>query len=202
MALSKIQAESMNLADTYAFSGTVSGTPNGLVLLQSVTASGDTTVEIGSASLFTTTYRTYILYYSNLHVSADTAATHLRFGIGGSIKSDAYYDFTRQVLHDGNNTQTNQSGNDELQLTSAIGQHRGNDTAEQSSGYIMIYDPASTDNYKHVNVFNTGDDATTDTTMSMLGGRYGYGTAALTSIQFLVSSGNITSGYFRLYGIA
>jgi hypothetical protein len=26
MALSKIQAESMNLADTYAFSGTVSGT--------------------------------------------------------------------------------------------------------------------------------------------------------------------------------
>ena len=28
MALSKIQAESMNLADTYAFSGTVSGTDN------------------------------------------------------------------------------------------------------------------------------------------------------------------------------
>ena len=26
MALSKIQAESMNLADTYAFTGTVSGT--------------------------------------------------------------------------------------------------------------------------------------------------------------------------------
>ena len=29
MALSKIQAESMNLADTYAFSGTVSGLPSG-----------------------------------------------------------------------------------------------------------------------------------------------------------------------------
>ena len=31
MALSKIQAESMNLADTFAFTGTVSGTPNGIL---------------------------------------------------------------------------------------------------------------------------------------------------------------------------
>ena len=30
MALSKIQAESMNLADTYAFTGTISGIPQGL----------------------------------------------------------------------------------------------------------------------------------------------------------------------------
>ena len=31
MALSKIQAESINLADTFAFTGTVSGTPNGIL---------------------------------------------------------------------------------------------------------------------------------------------------------------------------
>ena len=34
MALSKIQAESMNLADTYAFTGTVSGTPETRVLIK------------------------------------------------------------------------------------------------------------------------------------------------------------------------
>ena len=174
----------------------------GMDLLQTVTASDDTTVEIGSASLFTTAYRTYILYYSNLHVSEDSVATHLRFGIGGSIKSDEHYDFSRQVKYDGGNNQTDQSGNNAQQLTSAIGQSRGNATGEQSSGYIMIYDPASTDNYKHVNVFNTGDDITSDATMSILGGRYNSGQAVLTSIQFLVSSGNFTSGYFRLYGIA
>ena len=174
----------------------------GMDFLQSVTASDDATVEIGSASLFTTTYRTYILYYSNLHVGTDNVNTHIRFGIGGSIKSDSYYDFTRQVKYDGANNQTDQSGNNEQQLTNAIGQSRGNATGEQSSGYIMIYDPASTDNYKHINVFNTGDDLNSDTTMSILGGRYNNGQAALTSIQFLVSSGNIASGYFRLYGIA
>ena len=38
MALSKIQAESMNLADTYAFTGTVTGTPSDMV--SSIDASG------------------------------------------------------------------------------------------------------------------------------------------------------------------
>jgi hypothetical protein len=33
MALSKIQAESMNLADTYAFTGTVSGAPSDFALI-------------------------------------------------------------------------------------------------------------------------------------------------------------------------
>ena len=50
MALSKIQAESMNLADTFAFSGTVSGAGGGKVLQvkQSVIPKG--TITTSSAS--------------------------------------------------------------------------------------------------------------------------------------------------------
>ena len=49
MALSKIQAESMNLADTYAFTGTVSGAGGGKIgqVIQTVV---DGTVEITSSS--------------------------------------------------------------------------------------------------------------------------------------------------------
>ena len=200
MALTKVQAEGINLADTFAFTGTITGTPNGLVLLQSVTASDDATVEIGSASLFTTTYRTYIIYYSNLHVATDSCDINLRFGIDGSVRSDSYYDFTRQVRYDGSTSETGQAGNLENALLKAVGQSRGNDSKEQSSGYVMVYDPAGTDNYKHINIFNTGDDVNNDATQSILGGRYRT-SAVLTSIQFYASSGNITSGYFRLYGI-
>tara|TARA_B110000483_G_scaffold240220_1_gene320313 strand:+ start:2406 stop:2909 length:504 start_codon:yes stop_codon:yes gene_type:complete len=49
MALSKIQAESMNLADTYAFSGTVSGAGGGK-LLQAVTTGYVTTNTATSTS--------------------------------------------------------------------------------------------------------------------------------------------------------
>jgi hypothetical protein len=173
----------------------------GMDFLQSVTASDDATVEIGSASLFTTTYRTYIIYYSNVHLAADNGDINLRFGIGGSIKSDSYYDFTRQVRYDGDTSETGQAGNNQNALLKAVGQSRGNATGEQSSGYVMIYDPASTDNYKHINIFNTGDDVNNDATQSILAGRYNNGQAALTAIQFYSGAGNITSGYFRLYGI-
>ena len=65
MALSKIQAESMNLADTYAFSGTVSGTPTSAmtpafaatpdpaVANQSLSASTWTKVTMGTVLLDT-----------------------------------------------------------------------------------------------------------------------------------------------------
>ena len=42
MALSKIQAESMNLADTYAFTGTVTGVPSGLNKITSYTIPSST----------------------------------------------------------------------------------------------------------------------------------------------------------------
>jgi len=177
------------------------GNAGGLVLLQTVTASDDATVEIGSSSLFTTTYRTYIIYYSNVHLAADNGDINLRFGISGSIRSDSYYDFTRYVRYDGSTSSVGQAGNLQNALLKAVGQARGNDTGEQSSGYVMVYDPASTDNYKHINIFNTGDDITSDATQSVLGGRYRT-VSALTSIQFYSGAGNITSGYFRLYGIA
>ena len=197
---SDVDAMTISSGGVVTFSQKPVGT--GMDLLQSVTASDDTTVEIGSASLFTTTYRTYIIYYSNVHLAADNGDINLRFGIGGSIKSDNYYDFTRQVRYDGGTSETGQAGNNQNALLKAVGQGRGNATGEQSSGYVMIYDPASTDNYKHINIFNTGDDLTSDATQSILAGRYNNGQAALTAIQFYSGAGNLTSGYFRLYGVA
>ena len=53
MALSKIQAESMNLADTYAFSGTVSGAGGGKVL-QAITALDNTQTTTASTTYAST----------------------------------------------------------------------------------------------------------------------------------------------------
>jgi hypothetical protein len=61
MALSKIQAESMNLADTYAFSGTVSGIPQGLTLINS-TSSTTTVTSFNIDNVFSSTYKFYRIY--------------------------------------------------------------------------------------------------------------------------------------------
>ena len=61
MALSKIQAESMNLADTYAFTGTVSGTPQGMTLINS-TSSTSTVASFNIDNVFSSTYKFYKIY--------------------------------------------------------------------------------------------------------------------------------------------
>ena len=48
MAISKIQSESMNLADTFAFTGTVTGTPNGILQVKSTTYGAESATDSAS----------------------------------------------------------------------------------------------------------------------------------------------------------
>jgi hypothetical protein len=57
MALSKIQAESMNLADTYAFSGTVTGAGMDLLHTTTLTSTVDEVVFDGYFSSDYTNYK-------------------------------------------------------------------------------------------------------------------------------------------------
>ena len=61
MAIDKIQAESINLADTFAFTGTVTGTPHGLVKISTTTVSSQNT-----DITLPTGYKIYKLIGSNL----------------------------------------------------------------------------------------------------------------------------------------
>jgi len=101
MALTKIQAESMNLADTYAFTGTVSG------LVGSLSYNGGTTlgnlrIQAGTATLPSSstdtgsTYGTGARYYSTVAVTlSGFASTPTVYAQGSTsyhetVVSDAY----------------------------------------------------------------------------------------------------------------
>jgi len=63
MALSKIQAESMNLADTYAFTGSVSGAgDNAGMKLLATGASLTATANLDIQNVFSTNYKAYKIY--------------------------------------------------------------------------------------------------------------------------------------------
>jgi hypothetical protein len=82
MALSKIQAESMNLADTYAFSGTVSGAGGGKVL-QVIQGTSNSEVQTNSTSFVKVT---------NLTASITPSATSSKILIliMGTVETDQY----------------------------------------------------------------------------------------------------------------
>jgi len=96
MAISKIQAESMNLADTYAFSGTVSGTPDtsDMKLLLSATISSAIGEYDISSTYINSTYDTYYLDAS-FHSVTDSKLLYMNPFVGGVIGNSgiAYANF-------------------------------------------------------------------------------------------------------------
>lgn len=198
MALSKIQAESMNLADTYAFTGTVSGAGQ-MVLLQTITASADT--EIDFTGQFTSTYKNYELHGTNVHVSGDGTHIGMRYFVGGAIKSDSHYRYTRIRMYSGSATVSGFNEQTDTDFAMIGGESVGNGTGENSNFKITIFDPLGTDNYKMFKSEVSYTDLTPDSGQNHASGHYKNGTAALTGVRIFPNSGNIATGEFKLYGI-
>jgi len=198
MALSKIQAESMNLADTYAFSGTVSGT-QGLVLLQTVTASNDTTVTVGSSSLFTSTYKVYQIHCLNVHPTNNTVEFRCRMSKGGSVITASEYEYARhQVTY--NSTSGVVRGNNSDGIVN-LAESVGNAGEASVSGVHTLYNPAETTFRKLVNFYSVSVDVNAN--FAMNNGMYVHegSNAAIDGMQFFFNGGDIQSGTFKLYGV-
>ena len=114
MALSKIQSESINLADTFAFSGTVSGAGT-LVKTGSLTS----TTDAGSYSLdscFSATYLNYFVTFKYA-IATDGNDLRLRFRTGGSTNSESNYQaYFRIGIQDGNIANSNNANGDHIRL--------------------------------------------------------------------------------------
>ena len=91
MPLSKIQAESMNLADNYAFTGTVSGA-SGLVKLNTTDITSATATLSFDNTLITDTYDKYILSYQGLKCVTDAVYFRARFSTdnGSSFETGTF----------------------------------------------------------------------------------------------------------------
>jgi len=92
MALSKIQAESMNLADTYTFTGSVSGTSDYVKITETVLSSDATYVSFtssGSPNIFSSDYRKLHFYFSNWKGSGNaTDNANLKFNVSTDAGSN------------------------------------------------------------------------------------------------------------------
>jgi len=202
MAIDKIQAESMNLADTYAFTGTVSGTPQGLVLLQSQDADNSaTTLTVGSSSLLSSTYKLYMITGSSIVMGSDDTNLSIRYYVSGNLKSDNYYRYCRVHMNSGNASVQGFAGGTNSTIPK-IGGGIGTSAGENMGFTAYIYDPANTSRYTVTQVNGSGQDNSRNHQMQFITGSYTADTGAITGIQFLTSTGNIASGRFNLYGVA
>ena len=71
MAVTTIPSAGIDLTSNFAFTGTVTGTPQGMTFLQGQDASSSSTVTVGSSSLFSSTYKVYMIQVININLSGD-----------------------------------------------------------------------------------------------------------------------------------
>ena len=174
-----------------------------LVLISTTTASSSSTVDITSG--IDSTYKEYIIKFIDVHPATDTAILQCNGRDGGSSFDATKTTTFWYAYHDEGDSDTVLEYNasyDIAQSTSAfrISNLLGNGNDESYSGTMHLFDPSNTTFVKHFivrsNMYQSGSYSFD---INVAG--YFNVTAAIDGLQFSMSSGNIDSGTFKLYGV-
>ena len=206
-SLSKIKANSLNLAGTYGFSGTVSGladeTP--LVLISTFTSDGsDATASFTSG--IDSTYKEYLFVFNNIHVQSGGTilAFHPSTDGGSSYGVATTNTYVESQHNEADNiaSVTYDTGKDQAQNTGLIyfGTAGDADNDASMSGTLRLYNPSSTTFVKHyvsaIQGMENGDISTL-----VLGAGYINTTSAVNTMRFQLTAGEIQGGTIDLFGV-
>lgn len=193
MALTKVQADGINLADTFAYTGTVTGT-QGLVKISSTTVSS----AVASVDLtgMSSTYDFYQCHFT-LTAATDQAGVFVRFidSAGSALAGSAY---GGGLSNEGGGELVSTNSTNSMEIASSV----GSDTNETVSGILFIGPANSTTHqcglFGHTAYTNNcGNHVATTVKYSFLKGNM----EAITGLHFKCTSGNIEAGTFTLYGV-
>ena len=188
-----------------AITSTPSGVGGGsLNLISTSTASSSSTIDITSG--IDSTYKEYVFKFINIHPATDGAILQCNGRDGGSsfdaTKTTTFF----YAYHDEGDSDTTLEYNasyDIAQSTSAfrISNLLGNGNDESYSGTMHLFDPSNTTFVKHfilrASMYQSGSYSFD---INVAG--YFNTTSAIDGLQFSMSSGNIDSGTFKLYGVS
>ena len=207
MSKTTVASTGIDLSDTFAFTGTVSGTPSDIELI--------TTTHITSASVntcdftsFSTDFNHLIIKIADFQPSGNNGQLIVRMQTTGSSgfssESNAYYSTRTRVYGNASSYTTNQSGFQGTYGVASFGiKSSGNGYATVSSHMDLYFSNihSTTRKKTYYGVFWGGGDFGSASHQLCNSTYVGTGdTAALTGIRFQSSSGDLI-GRFSLYGV-
>ncbi len=180
--------------------GLVDLTAAGLTLLSTATASASATVDFTSG--IDSTYDHYTIEVIDVVPATDGDLLWMRTAPDTTPTIDSAatdYDsggYTNVIDGSPAVVSTGSEDNAEIAITGNI----GNVTNEGANATIVIYNPAGTALYKLIS-FQSVFTNSSNNLQIMHGAGRRTDVAVVASIRFLMSTGNITSGEFKLYGV-
>ena len=192
-----------------AITSTPSGVGGGaLNLISTQTASSSSTISFTSG--IDSTYKEYIVKFFDVHPATDNNTSTNYFEVNfrdGSTDYDATKTTTifRAYHFEDASTQalSYETDHDLAQSTGfqRIAQGMGNDNDQCVAGILHLFDPSSTTFVKHF-ICETNNIHADDASYQWNVAGYCNTTTAIDGIQFKMTTGNIDSGTFKLYGVS
>jgi hypothetical protein len=172
-------------------------------LLSTVTASNSATVDVETT--FDSTYDVYVIVANNVLPATDAAVLHSLLKVNGTYQTSNYEYMASRVSSTAANVFGSTVSVSDTKIIVGDAAAGSTNLALGGSYFTMqVYNPAATTNRKIINwdgsnIRPSGND---HNLVRLIGnGVYNGGTQALTGVRFEMSTGNIASGSFRLYGI-
>ena len=210
MALSKLAANSFDLTDNYAFTGTTTGATSTqkLFLIKNLDASSSSTLSFvnGSSSVvFDNTYKTYYFKFINVHPATDNQKFQFQATTDGSNFNTTVTTTTFIAAHKEDDSAASLDYESDHDISQGTGFARlasgvKNDNDSSCTGELWFFNPSSTTFVKHW-FSRVAEMHNHPAARDVLGAGYFNTTSAITGVQFKMASGNIDSGRIALYGI-
>jgi len=182
-----------------------------MTFIKKLTASSSGTLSFvngASGVVLDGTYKEYVFTFKNIHPSEDVK----KFLFNGSDDTSSHaYNITKTTTdftaynaeNDSDRDLYYRTGDDLAQSTAGqqLSSSLGSDNDQCCSGMLRLFNPSSTTFVKHF-MSNVSTVVASDISTNQFTAGYFNTTAAITAIQFSMSSGNIDAGDICLYGIA
>jgi len=167
-----------------------------MVLIGSATASNSATVDFTNIS--NSTYSAYKIFADNITCQTNGTILQMRVSVGGSFQTGSVYGH-RQYRWVTGGAAASGSNSDTVMNICSGGDTMSNNSFYGNSFELTAYNQAQTTTYKRYTWSFTG--LCSDQITVSGGGYYLSDSNAVDGFRFLMSSGNLVSGNFYLYGI-
>ena len=185
-----------------------------MTLIKTLTASASATLSFVNGSSDVVLDSTYPIYlFKFINVSPTSGASNPTFGFNGSDDTSSHsYDIVKtttaiQAYHKEDGSAASLFYNTSFDLAQSTAFQYLNfgdantDADASGSGELYLFNPSSTTFVKHFIGRTNTYESTNNSWGGFLAG-YGNTTSAINALQFQMSSGNIDSGTFKLYGVS
>jgi hypothetical protein len=174
----------------------------GLTLISTITASNDATLDFDD--IFSSTYDNYLVVGQDVLFQTDQQFLSIRTATGGSTYDANASDYGWAVRHNQSTNVVDYDAADgamDMNGDGADVNRFGNHTTESICFTVHVFNPLGTVGYKNFKWEISYPTYNSGTIMNLDGAGQRIDIAAIASMQFVPSSGNIVSGIIRVYGI-